>query len=348
MSSPVYSEFSFVPASAYAANINILPELREAIKNAFPALDWRGSEAEILEIEMQSAAEFTAKINRETQLTAKSAGMSATDDGSGNITLSNGGSGYAVRYRGPVEYVVFSAEATLTNVHIRWAMQNKTHAVAQITSVSGAKLTRGGFEVPAAAGGKYELCIGGYFLTANGVTTGFFYNLENALTVRTSIESAAVVLGAALTYTGNEQEKAVTSVTLGGVKLTENTDYTVSGDKGTDAGNYSLRIDGIGNYAGTIIAPWTIAKAAAGLSVSPEAIEMSVSGSDTITISTNSDGKIDIEARTPDVVELSVGDESHKITVTAIAAGECVLDIQQEEDKNHLAGTAECTVTVTA
>ena len=59
MSSPVYSEFSFVPASAYAANINILPELREAIKNAFPALDWRGSEAEILEIEMQSAVEFT-------------------------------------------------------------------------------------------------------------------------------------------------------------------------------------------------------------------------------------------------------------------------------------------------
>lgn len=348
MSSPVYSEFSFVPASAYAANINILPELREAIKNAFPALDWRGSEAEILEIEMQSAAEFTAKLNRETQLTAKSAGMSATDDGSGNITLSNGGSGYAVRYRGPVEYVVFSAEATLTNVHIRWAMQNKTHAVAQITSVSGAKLTRGGFEIPAAAGGKYELCIGGYFLTANGVTTGFFYNLENALTVRTSIESAAVVLGAALTYTGNEQEKAVTSVTLGGVKLTENTDYTVSGDKGTDAGNYSLRIDGIGNYAGTIIAPWIIAKAAAGLSVSPEAIEMSVSGSDTITISTNSDGKIDIEARTPDVVELSVGAESNKITVTAIAAGECVLEIQQEEDKNHLAGTAECTVTVTA
>ena len=31
-----------------------------------------------------------------------------------------------------------------------------------------------------------------------------------------------------------------------------------------------------------------------------------------------------------------------------LAAGECVLEIRQEEDKNHLAGTAECTVTVTA
>ena len=56
MSSPVYSEFSFVPASAYAANMNILPDIRTAVQNGFLGLDWRGSEADILGVEMQSAA----------------------------------------------------------------------------------------------------------------------------------------------------------------------------------------------------------------------------------------------------------------------------------------------------
>ena len=171
MSSPAYSEFSFVPASAYAANMNVLPDIRTAVQNGFPGLDWRGSEADILGVEMQSAAAFTVKLNRETQLTAVQEGTV-----------------YTVRYNGPIEYIVFNAAATLTYLHVRWGMANKTHGVVAISTVSGAKISRGGYEIPQTKAGEYELAIGGYIITANGVRAGFFYNLEESMTVKLSLE----------------------------------------------------------------------------------------------------------------------------------------------------------------
>lgn len=74
MSSPVYSEFSFAPASAYAASKNVLPTIRTAVETNFSNHLWNGSEAEILGVEMAAAASFTVKLNRETQLTAKPEG----------------------------------------------------------------------------------------------------------------------------------------------------------------------------------------------------------------------------------------------------------------------------------
>lgn len=52
---------------------------------------------------------------------------------------------------------------------------------------------------------------------------------------------------APLTYDGTEQTVSVTGVTLNGVKLTGN-DYSVSGDlKGTDVGDYTVTVTGVGN-----------------------------------------------------------------------------------------------------
>lgn len=331
MSSPVYSEFSFVPASAYAANMNILPDVRMAVQNGFDGLDWRGSEADILGIEMQSAAAFTVKLNRETQLTAVQEGTV-----------------YTVRYNGPIEYIVFSAATTLTYLHIRWAMQNKTHGVVAISTASSAKISRGGYEVPQTKAGEYELAIGGYILTANGVRTGFYYNLEDSLTIKLSLESADVVVSGALTYTGSEQTKTVKSVTLGGNVLTVNTDYTVADNTATNAGAYSLRIDGKGDYKGTIIVPWTIAKAAAGLSISPEAIEMSVGTTETFKVTTSSNAEMHIDNSEPTVASLGDVDEDSNVTVEPLSAGETVITIAQDENENYLAGQAQCTVTVTA
>lgn len=331
MSSPVYSEFSFVPASAYAANMNILPDIRTAVQNGFLGLDWRGSEADILGVEMQSAAAFTVKLNRETQLTAVQEGTV-----------------YTVRYNGPIEYIVFNAAATLTYLHVRWGMANKTHGVVAISTVSGAKISRGGYEIPQTKAGEYELAIGGYIITANGVRAGFFYNLEESMTVKLSLENADVVVGDALTYTGSEQTKEVKSVTLGGNALTEDTNYAVADNTGTNAGAYSLRIDGKGDYKGTIIVPWTIAKAAAGLSVSPEALEMSAGTSDTFKITTSSNGEMRVENSAPEVAALGDVDESSNVTVEAQTADETVITVTQDENENYLAGQAQCTVTVTA
>lgn len=331
MSSPVYSEFSFVPASAYAANMNVMPDIRMSVQNNFNSLDWRGSEADILGVEMQSAAAFTVKLNRETQLTAVQEGTV-----------------YAVQYNGPIEYIVFSAATTLTYMHIRWAMQNKTHGVVAISATSGAKISCGGYEVPQTKDGEYELAIGGYILSANGVRTGFFYNLEDELNIKLSLESADVAVSGALIYTGSEQTKTVKSVVLGGNTLTVNTDYTVADNTGTNAGAYSLRIDGKGDYKGTIIVPWTIAKAAAELSISPEAIEISVGASETFKVSTNSNAEIRIDNSEPTVASLGDVDEDSNVTVEPLSAGETVITITQDENENYLAGQAQCTVTVTA
>lgn len=51
-------------------------------------------------------------------------------------------------------------------------------------------------------------------------------------------------------YNGSEQKPTVT-VTLNGNPLTANTDYTISGNVGSNADDYTLTVTGIGNYTGT-------------------------------------------------------------------------------------------------
>ncbi len=64
-----------------------------------------------------------------------------------------------------------------------------------------------------------------------------------------------------LTYDGSTQYVSLNSVKLGTVALGENIDYSiVSGYDAADAGRYTLKISGIGNYTGEATAQWTIEK----------------------------------------------------------------------------------------
>ena len=65
--------------------------------------------------------------------------------------------------------------------------------------------------------------------------------------------------GTAFTYTGEEQTKGVT-ITYYGKKLVEGTDYTLSGNTGTNVGSYQLTITGKGNFEGTATRDFTIDK----------------------------------------------------------------------------------------
>ena len=58
-------------------------------------------------------------------------------------------------------------------------------------------------------------------------------------------------------FDGNSHTPTVTSVTLDNKALT-NDDYTVSVNKGTNAGTYELIVTGTKNYTGTVRVPWTI------------------------------------------------------------------------------------------
>ena len=64
-----------------------------------------------------------------------------------------------------------------------------------------------------------------------------------------------VVLGPALTYTGIAQVQTVSSITCKGLPL----DYTVEGNRQTDAGPYEMTITGQGNFTGAKTVAWAIA-----------------------------------------------------------------------------------------
>lgn len=67
-------------------------------------------------------------------------------------------------------------------------------------------------------------------------------------------------------YNGNEREITVDAVTLGGIKLNVGKDYNVTGNKATNAGEYTLKIEGAGNYGGKIERKWKINKATLAIS----------------------------------------------------------------------------------
>lgn len=62
-------------------------------------------------------------------------------------------------------------------------------------------------------------------------------------------------------YNGEVREVTVKAVTLGGITLKADTDYTVTGNKATNAGEHTLEIEGKGNYGGKIERKWKINKA---------------------------------------------------------------------------------------
>ena len=72
------------------------------------------------------------------------------------------------------------------------------------------------------------------------------------------ITGAAITLGDALTYTGQEQTQQIASVIVDDLTVTT---YEISGNTGTDADSYTLTVTGTGNFIGTATREWTIAKA---------------------------------------------------------------------------------------
>ena len=71
---------------------------------------------------------------------------------------------------------------------------------------------------------------------------------------------------AAWDYNGEEREITVNTVKLGGITLNAGTDYTVTGNKATNAGEHTLEIEGKGNYGGKIERKWKINKATLAIS----------------------------------------------------------------------------------
>ncbi len=90
----------------------------------------------------------------------------------------------------------------------------------------------------------------------NGETATFTLNCNGQ---KYDIANAEIVFGDALTYNGEEQ-KQIIIVYYDGIRLSS-VHCKISGNRGTDAGNYTLTIEGLVDFYGTKTASWTIAKA---------------------------------------------------------------------------------------
>ena len=98
-----------------------------------------------------------------------------------------------------------------------------------------------------------------------------------------SLDGAQVQVSGSYIYDGNAKEPSGenVTVTLDGEPLTENTDYTLSYEDNTDAGEATVKVSGTGNYSGTVTGTFQIAKA------TPTVSDVAVSSPATIYASTD-------------------------------------------------------------
>ena len=142
-----------------------------------------------------------------------------------------------------------------------------------------------------------------------------------------NIANATVTLGASLTFNGSAQEQTITSVTLNGDTLAEGTDYDISGNVATNAGNYTLIVSGKGDYSGFVFVDWSIAKAQGSISV-PASVDIigAVGTQKQVTVVIgNGYGDLVVSSSDPDTVTAST--VGNVITLTSVAEGNATISI---------------------
>ena len=126
---------------------------------------------------------------------------------------------------------------------------NDSEQTAQIVVKCGNKILVEGQDY-VITGNKYTEA-GNYTLTVEGIG-----NYAGTLSVDWSVAAKTlgandVALDGTLTYTGAEQTQKVTVV--------DGITYTVTGNKATNAGDYTLTVTFTGNYSGSVELPWSVA-----------------------------------------------------------------------------------------
>ena len=127
-----------------------------------------------------------------------------------------------------------------------WYKLEGAAATAPMEGVNGVK-----YKLPA------DLPAGKHTDLVTCTSGGYSKSAEITITVTPiSLECAEVTVQNP-TYNGDKQSPTL-KVSLGGKTLRENTDYTVVVTPHTDAGSYTLTVNGMGNYTGTATGNWSI------------------------------------------------------------------------------------------
>ena len=105
----------------------------------------------------------------------------------------------------------------------------------------------------------YPINVGTYVAraTLHGVTAEISFTITPS-----SFEGYSLTLSTdTLTYTGEEQSVAATLRKGGDTPIQEDTDYTLSGNKATEVGEYTVTVTGKGNFVGTVTAKYYVVPA---------------------------------------------------------------------------------------
>lgn len=142
------------------------------------------------------------------------------------------------------------------------------------------------------------------------------------------ISDAVVTLGASLTYNGSAQTQTVASVKLGGVTLRAGTDYDISGNVATNAGNYTLIVSGKGDYSGFVFVDWSIAKAQGSISVSESEVEIiGIAGTQKQVTVTIESGYGDLAVISSDPTIVTAGVTGTDLTLTLVGDGAAIVTV---------------------
>ena len=143
------------------------------------------------------------------------------------------------------------------------------------------------------------------------------------------IANAVVTLGASLTFNGSAQTQTVASVKLGSVTLRAGTDYDISGNVATNAGNYTLIVSGKGDYSGFVFVDWAIAKVQGSISVSETSVNIIGAAGTTKQITVNvTSGYGDLVATSSAPSIATVSMLGNTLTITSVANGNATITIR--------------------
>ena len=151
--------------------------------------------------------------------------------------------------------------------------------------------------------------------------------------------SMVTLSSASKVYNGETQTPGV-AVTDGSTALSAGTDYTVSGDTGTDVDTYTAVVTGIGNYTGTVEKSWAITPAA----IAPKVTLAGWTYGDAAN-SPTVDGNAGNGAALIGYKPKGADNEAYS-SVAPTDAGNYVVRVQVAATKNYLAGEAEANFTI--
>ncbi len=152
--------------------------------------------------------------------------------------------------------------------------------------------------------------VGDYTITATAENAN--YNIavvdgELTITAKT-ITEADVALNGSLTYNGVMQIQYIT--------ITDGITYEITGNRASNAGNYTLIVTGTGNYTGSVELDWSIAKATAEITLDSTPITVTYGETVVLPTATSNFGDVTCDKIPADLVEAGTYTVTYTVAAT--------------------------------